>query len=141
MIRAYLSHPIRGKLGDNATDESMEANNDKAKVTGNLIRVGVPDLSVYIPAEHDNFLLSHGVIPVNMVEELLALDCAIIHDCDLILIYAHEYHLGHGMQREYDYAIKHNIPMVVFNSINDEVLNDIAGSVTRCNITKLKNEE
>ncbi|KKK98171.1 hypothetical protein LCGC14_2645410 [marine sediment metagenome] len=131
MIRAYLSHPIRGILGDDATNESMNINNDQAKVTGNLIRAGIPDLQVYIPAEHDDFLLKNGVTPVNMVEELLALDCAIAHDCDLILIYDHQFKLGHGMQREYDYALANNIPMVVFNSFNSDVLLDIERAINK----------
>jgi hypothetical protein len=131
MIRAYISHPIRGKLGDDATDESMATNNTIAKAAGKEIRDALPDLQLYIPAEHDDFLLLHGVIPVNMVEELLALDCAIVHDCDMMLIYDHEFHLGHGMQREYDYAMANNIPIVVFNEVNDEVIKDIAIAMSK----------
>lgn len=114
-ITAYISHPIRGKAGNDATEEDMNNNNLKAKTMGGYLRTLMPNLTLYIPAEMDDFLIPRGIKPVKIVEELLALDCAIIKGRDILLVYNHDGHISDGMQREIDYAKEHNIPIIVFD--------------------------
>jgi hypothetical protein len=114
-IKAYLSHPIRGVAGNNATDEVMTANNTKAKTMGNTLRLACPELSLYIPAEMDEFLIPKGIRPVDIVEGLLALDCAIISASNLLLVYIHDGYVSGGMRREINHAEKHAMPILYFN--------------------------
>jgi len=124
-IKAYISHPIRGKAGNNVTDEVMATNNAKAKTIGNTLRLACPELSLYIPAEMDDFLIPKGIYPVDVVEGLLALDCAIISQCDLLLVYNHENHISSGMRIEMNYAKEHSIPIIEFSEMNLEVIDKV----------------
>jgi hypothetical protein len=126
-IKAYLSHPIRGIAGNNVTDEVMAANNAKAKVMGNILRLACPELSLYIPAEMDEFLIPRGIHPVDIVEGLLALDCAIVGQSDILLVYIHDGHVSSGMRREINHAGRHGIPALYLDdAINiGELVTDI----------------
>ena len=74
----YVSHSIRGKAGNNATDEEMKQNNGRAIEFGNWLRQRFLDYNFYIPGELDGFLLPRGIKPIKIVEGLMALDFAII---------------------------------------------------------------
>ena len=130
------SHPIRGKSGNNATNEEMTANNKKAISLGDTLMHLFPGLQVYIPGKMDEFLLRKSVYPSSIVEGLLALDCAIVGTRDLLLVYNHDGHISGGMQREIDYAIDHHKNMIMFKDI-DEAVEKISITLGLVSIEKL----
>jgi len=103
-IKAYLSHPIRGLKGANATVEDMEMNNYKAIYLGNILRAAFPNLDLHIPAEMEDFVSK--AYHLNVIDEstILKVDCDIISDCDLVIFYNHQYRYSNGMQVEYNHA-------------------------------------
>lgn len=126
-----MSHSIMGKQGKNATEEYIEANNVKAKFTGNLIRTALPELDLHVPADMETFVHRAYKLGHMTIDQILDVDCNIITECDLLLVYDHEFYTSSGMKVEMNYANKLNIPVVVFNSFNDEVLADINAAMTK----------
>ena len=128
MFKIYLSHPIRGAKGANATREDMEANNKIAIVIGKAIERWYRDkflneeISVYVPGEHDEFVMLGYENGTLTEKQILDIDCQIITTCDMVYALSGEV-VSHGMQVEIDFANGHNIP--VFYSgipkVNDEV--------------------
>ena len=57
MIRAYISHCIRGKYGQDATDEQMKENNRKAIEFAKKLAKMFPTIDFYCPGEHDEFVI------------------------------------------------------------------------------------
>ena len=55
-MRAYLSHSIRGPKGKDATNTEMQENCNRAILVGKFIRIQIPSLDLYIPAEHEDFI-------------------------------------------------------------------------------------
>ena len=49
IVTAYLSHAIRGKKGDEATERDMAINDAKAKTIGNWLCLAFPELELYVP--------------------------------------------------------------------------------------------
>lgn len=117
-IRAYVSHPIRGIKGKDATREDMEANNRRAIEFGKMLRERFPTVEFYIPAEHDEFVLEayeQGSLTEN---EILDADCAIVRKCNFLLALTLDDHLSRGMFKEMREASRCNIPILVIE--NDE---------------------
>ncbi len=110
--KIYISHSIRGKYGNKATFAQMEANNQKALRFGNWLRDSFSTAKFYVPCELDLLLYSAGINPMNIVNELLILDCAIVKNCDGIIFYMPDDYLSGGMQREKTEALKDNKPML-----------------------------
>lgn len=130
MIKAYMSHSIMGKQGKNAIEEYIEVNNAKAKFTGNLIRTALPKLDLHVPSDMEAFVHRAYKLGHMTIDQILDVDCNIINECDLLLVYDHEFYISSGMQREIDHATMLGIPIVVFNSFNDEVLLDIERAIS-----------
>jgi len=124
-IKAYLSHSIRGKLGNKATDRDMALNCNKAICVGTVLEICVPDLELYIPGKHDEFVCK--AYRKNYLDEdrILDIDCDILNERDLLIIYNHQNYLSNGMQTEILYAKKHNIPMYSFMELNERVLDEL----------------
>ena len=116
MFKIYLSHPIRGAKGANATREDMEANNKIAIVIGKAIERWYRDkfpneeISVYIPGEHDEFVMLGYENGTLTEKQILDIDCQIITTCDMVYALSGEV-VSHGMQVEIDFANDHNIPV------------------------------
>ena len=116
-FRIYMSHSIRGKNGINATYEEISANLAHARKVGTEIKSylwdwqtqdGFPELDLYVPAEHDEFVqiaYNRGFLDET---EILACDCEIIDKCQLVVMYGEPY--SRGMHIEYDYAVQNKIP-------------------------------
>jgi len=110
MLRAYLSHPIRGPKGEDATPEDMAANNQAAIRFADTIRLFFPNLDLYVPAEHDEvlaILYQKGDITIN---QLLEADCEALAKRDFLLVYAPGGLVSSGMSKEIEFAETHNIP-------------------------------
>lgn len=111
-MRAYLSHPIRGIKGAAATEADMVANNKRAIEFANTIRRSLPDLDLYVPAEHDEFvIIAHGLDYLSEYD-ILQVDCHIIRRCHVVLVYDWDALLSKGMLTEIRFAKEHGIPVV-----------------------------
>ncbi len=117
-IRAYVSHPIRGVKGKDATREDMEANNRRAIEFAKILRERFPTVEFYVPAEHDEFVINAYEQGSLTEEEILAADCAIVRKCNFLLAFSIDDHVSRGMQKEIDEARTYNIP--VFNAFEED---------------------
>ena len=121
-----MSHSIRGRAGDAATDEVMLANNKKAIEVGVELRRLCPELKLYIPAEMDLFLQDKGIEPIEIGEEvILAMDCKIVDQCDTLLVYIPDDYISGGMQREIRHALITCMQICYFSEVSDEVVKTI----------------
>lgn len=107
-IRIYISHPIRGVKGKDATDEDMEANNQIASRFGEALQKQFPDVYFYVPAEHDEFVIRAYRAKFISEDQILKTDCLIIDECNAVLAYVPEGHISHGMQIEILHAQRTN---------------------------------
>ena len=121
-IRTYLSHPIRGLKNDNATQEDIDKNNDKAKFFGDILRLAFPNLDLHIPAEMESFVGRAYKLGIITEQQILTVDCNIIEDCDLVIFYDHQRGFSNGMKREKNYAKSNGILYTTVHSLNDETL-------------------
>ena len=113
MLRAYLSHPIRGKKGKDATPGDIAANNQAAIQFADTVRWRFPALDLYVPAEHDEALtifLHKGYITI---DQLLEADCEVLAKRDFLLVYTPTSLISSGMFREMQFAVIHNIPFCI----------------------------
>lgn len=116
--RAYVSHSIRGKLGVNATPESMAENNIKAHEAAVLMRCILPEIHLYVPGEHD-ILISILHQGKRLTEEdILWGDCEIIRTtCDILIAWAPDGFISTGMGVEIKFAQDHNIPVFIIEDV------------------------
>jgi hypothetical protein len=125
MIKAYMSHPIRGALKDKATQHDMECNCNAAMEIAERIRlymsVNYPkaDFNLYVPAEHESFVSRAYRYGMLTVQQILHIDCKIIEeDCsDLLLIYAPFGPPVEGCHTELVHARKRDIPVLIFEDL------------------------
>jgi hypothetical protein len=100
MIRAYLSHPIRGAKGSAATHEDKEANNARAIMFAARVRAEVPGLDLWVPAEHEEFMQHAEDLGILTDELILAVDRKIVQSRDILIVYAPESFVSAGMCEE-----------------------------------------
>jgi hypothetical protein len=113
MTKVYLSHSIRGSKGDNATEEDMIENCQKAKDFAALVRKWFETILFYVPAEMDEFLVAKGIRPEKIVPELLSLDLAVIDNCDAVIFYNHLNSKGCAIEMEH--TLKTNKPYAILD--------------------------
>lgn len=105
--RAYMCHSIRGRKGVDATEDEMNANNDKAIEAGERLRNEHLGIDVYVPGDHDEFV-TIGYRTGNLTEkQILDIDCEIVEQRDAIIMYTEDGYLSRGMVTEVRYAKKH----------------------------------
>jgi len=114
MIRAYLSHPIRGAKGDLATRDEMEANNRRAIVFGRRLRICCAryDLDLYIPGEHDELVqegIEHGIITA---AQILQIDKHLLIRRDFLVLWVPDGFVSRGMADEEATAKAANMPVI-----------------------------
>lgn len=118
-----MSHSIRGRAGNAATDEEMLANNKKAIEVGTMLRNECPGLSLYIPAEMDLFLQSKSIEPKNiLIGPFLDFDCEILSLCNILLVYMPDDYVSHGMQVEVKHALVKCMQVFYFSEVSYEVV-------------------
>lgn len=117
MRKIYLSHPIRGRKGKDATFADMENNNKITITKAKQLRQAICDdnIYIYVPAEHDQFVLIAYKRKLLTEKDILDIDCEIVDDCDLLLVYNWEGYISRGMQREIDCANDNGISIFTFN--------------------------
>ena len=110
-MKIYVSHSIRGKYGNKATDKQMKANCAKAIQFGKLLRLNCPGIDYYVPAEHDEWItlaFQQGIITD---KQILSIDCDILDTCDGLLVYTPDDYISGGMSTEITYAQEFSIPI------------------------------
>ena len=115
-IRAYVAHSICGKMGKDATDEYMKANNDKAILFGKNLRYHFRSIDFYVPGDHDEFVMIAYRKKLISIPDILVVDCEIINRCNFLIAYSPDGFISNGMQVEIDYAITHDVPVLVVRS-------------------------
>ncbi len=116
-FRAYLSHAIRGKEGENCLADTQKKYCDAAIALGNKIRAACPWLDLYIPAEHEDFVQKAYNRRYLNVPQILDIDCDIVKDCGLIIVYVPKGdELQGGRLVEHDFAINECMPVALFQN-------------------------
>lgn len=116
----YLSHYIRGPKGLDATPQDIiDCSNDALRFVDQLRRT-FPELDVYVPAEHDEFVDLAYKDGFLTEEQLLDIDCTILGKRDCVIAYAPDnYKLSRGMQKEVDYAFIAGIPRIILKEFGE----------------------
>ena len=111
-IRAYISHSIRGKMGNDATKEYMDVNNKKAIVFGKALSEEFPNIDFHVPGAYEEFV-GPAYRKGHLTEkQILDIDCDIISNGSFIVVFAPDDFVSKGMKVEIDYATLHNIPII-----------------------------
>lgn len=123
MIKAYMSHPIRGPLKDKATSQDMRRNNEYALEMADMIRSFIPTvIDLYVPAEHEAFVTrawKYGYLSEN---QILVVDCAIIQEHkDVLLVFAPYGPPVGGCSIEIICANDNDIPVIIFETFGELV--------------------
>jgi len=135
-VNAYLSHQIRGKKGETATDRDMELNRQKAIVAGKVLELCIPNLNVYIPGEYDEFIaMAYRKHRID-IDVILDTDCDILDKRDLLIVYDYENFLSNGMVREVNYANKNGIPIYSFSEVCNRTINELQEIVESIRLEK-----
>ena len=127
MYTAYFSHPIRGLNGSEATEEDMAENCRRATIMAGLVELTVPYLDLYVPAVHDEFVSRAYSMGIVSEDDILDVDCQILADRHLLIVYQMDGVISSGMRREIDAAEALGIPVVYFDSLTTAVVDEIQG--------------
>lgn len=119
-VSAYFSHSIRGKKSAKATDEDMLRNCHAALEVAQWIRRVVPDIELYVPAEHEDFVQICYREKYLTEEQILEVDCKILERQDFYIVHEVDGWLGGGIKVEMDHAKKHG-KLIYYVSSMDEV--------------------
>jgi len=124
MIRVYVSHSIRGPAGANASPKQMQFNCDRIQLLVKKLREIYPGVDFYLPAEHEDFVQRAYNAGFLVEKEILAVDCGIVENCDLVIIFLPpgDCTLQGGRLVEYQHAVKCNIPVIKFGRLNELTL-------------------
>ena len=111
-IQVYISHSIRGKMGNDATKEYMDINNKKAIAFGKTLSEEFPNINFHVPGAYEEFV-GPAYRKGHLTEkQILDIDCDIISDGRFIVVFAPDDYISKGMKIEIDYATLHNIPII-----------------------------
>lgn len=125
-IKAYLSHPIRGFMGPKATREVMEHNNQLAVRWGKeLYRFFGTNLEVYVPGEHDEFVLIAYLDKIINEKQILDIDCKILARRDILLVADWENFHSSGMKKEIVKAKELGIPIYYSQDLSEKTLEEL----------------
>lgn len=116
---AYFSHHIRGKKGNDATDQDMIDNRNDAIKVCNQIRKLLPNWDIYCPADHDDVIMKLYRNGDVTEDAILKADCQILENKDAVLFYCKDNFISGGMRVELNHTGIHNIPYMSFSEVND----------------------
>ncbi len=118
-ISAYFSHTIRGKKGKDATKKDMERNCAAAVQAAEWIRENVPEIELYVPAEHEDFVYIAYTDKYLSEDQILDIDCKILGQRDFHIVLEVDEWLGGGIGVEIDAAIKCNMAIFYLTELNE----------------------
>lgn len=122
-MKFYLSHPIRGSKGKDATREDMDRNCKAAIEVAQYIRDNItPSIEIYVPAEYEEFVgraYHKGYLDE---KQILEIDCLILDSCDVLLVFlpGDEYLCG-GTKIEFEHAQKQKKRILIFRDAKQAV--------------------
>lgn len=117
-VTAYFSHTIRGKKGKDATKADMERNCAAAIKAAEWIRENVPEIELYVPAEHEDFVYIAYTEKLLTEKQILDIDCKILEQRDFHIVLEVDGWLGGGIAIEIDAAKKHNMAIFYLCELN-----------------------
>lgn len=118
-VSAYLSHYIRGMKGKDATHQDIVDNCRIVIAFANRLTKKFPDLDLYVPAVHDEFVNIAYEEGTLSEKDILATDCTILSQRDLLLVYApNKGLLSRGMDVECKFAKKIKKPIIMFQRLD-----------------------
>ena len=121
-MKVYLSHSIRGKLGNNCPPEVLKANCETAISIANAIRTRCPWAEIYVPAEHEDFVQKAYNKKYITEKQILEVDCEIIAEHDILIIYIPEGdELQGGRLTEHDFAINECMAIGLFKTATEAI--------------------
>ncbi len=98
----------------------MKHNNAIAIITANLLRSKLgKKLNIYVPAENDEFVLIAYLKKYITVEQILDVDCDILAERDILLVYSPDGYISRGMQVEIDHARNINKLILQFDAVTN----------------------
>lgn len=113
-ITAYLSHPIRGREDGRPEEQRIKENCEDAIQMGKKLMDRFPNLDLYIPAAHDRALQVALAQDSLSIDDILRIDCEILKQQGLLLLYVPDKYVSKGMNVEWTFATKNNIPNIAF---------------------------
>lgn len=126
MITAYLSHMIRGIEGHS----SFGANCEEAIIMANILRQQIPNLEIYVPAEHDEFVSIAYHDGILTEKQILDIDCKILDKRNFVIVFTHgTKKLSNGMETEVNYADAVGMQVFYIDSIDANKILDIKSYV------------
>jgi len=105
-VSAYFSHSIRGRAGKDASDDIVERNCKLAEGVAAWIREVAPEIELYVPAEHEDFVHICWKQEYLTEEQILEIDCKILERQDFQIVYEVDNWLGGGIGVEIAHAKK-----------------------------------
>jgi len=123
-MKIYVSHSIRGTKGVDATEKDMQQNCERIKVVVKQLRKEFPTIEFYVPAESEPFVNNAHKKKYLTEKQILDVDCSIIDECDMVIIYMppDDNILQGGRLVEYNHCRKTNKPVFSFNENTDLTL-------------------
>jgi len=118
-ITAYFSHSIRGKKGKDATDEEVAENCHAAIKVAEWIREVIPELDLYVPAEHEDFVHITYRDKYLTEDQILEIDCKILERKDFHIVYEVGGWLGGGIAKEIEAAKKYGKSIFYISKLDD----------------------
>ncbi len=120
--RVYFSHSIRGKLGSTCPIEIQEKNCAAAIEIANEIRWSCPEFDIYVPAEHEEFIMISQDLKYLTEKQILEIDCVIVDRCDITIVYVPEGDkLQGGRKIEFDHVRNTGKPVIVYATAEEAV--------------------
>jgi len=118
-VTAYFSHSIRGKKSKEATKVDMQRNCDRAMKVAEWIREVVPEIELYVPAEHEDFVLIAYTNKYLTEKQILKVDCEILKGRHFHIVHEVDGWLGGGIGVEIDAAKKYNKPIFYISELDE----------------------
>lgn len=121
-MRYYVSHSIRGAKGAAATPTDMKENCDRILLLAACIRQALPSVELYVPAEHEDFVLKAFLSKYITEKQILDVDCQIIDTCDGVIVFSPpDDMMCGGRTVEYEHAIATGKPVLIFETTSEAI--------------------
>ena len=121
-MKIYLSHAMRGKPNFALNTPKHNENCEAAMKIAEQLRKMFPKLYIYVPAESEPFVGAAYKKRYLNIEQILELDCIIVDQCDVVIVYIPEGdELQGGRKIEYDHAVATNKPVCIFHTVEEAV--------------------
>ena len=123
-MQFYLSHSIRGKSGGAATNVEQAVNCRAAVEIAERIKDELPTIDVYVPGgQSEQFVQIAYKGGYLNEEQILAIDCKIIDNCEGAIFYVPKGdELQGGRLIEYNHAVREKKPIYIFEDVQQVIV-------------------